>query len=195
MDTMRLKSSGYGLKILVIIIVAIIAGGGAVATAVMAVNMNTTIKSTTTTSETTTTTTTSITTTNSETTTATAGVVVTGTLIYAVKLIGNGYHGVTKVRYCSATNMGSSMRYDYPIAYLSGTTFQEVMLIILGTAFTPVVETYVGITASCGTGCIGSFTTYVSPDSAVYTSSGTTSTAYGAASSCGNPMIYCDCTL
>ncbi|CAM2712847.1 unnamed protein product [Rotaria socialis] len=152
----------------------------------MAVNMNTTIKSTTaTTSETTTTTTTSITTTTSETTTTTAGVVVTSTLNYAVELTGNGYHGVTKVRYYSVTNMGSSMRYGHPIAYLSGTTFsgnyvnnvwydlhvgyENVNGVASCTAvYKSLSKSYAGITASYGTGYIGSFTTYTSPDCAVY---------------------------
>lgn len=147
--------------------------------------------------------------------TTTTGNIVTGVLNYAVEITGNGYHGVQKFRYYSATNTGSSMRYAYPIVYLSGTTFSGGYVNnawyalhagcgnVNGIASCTAVcksysKTYVGITSSCGSGYIGSVTTYVSPDRAVYTSSDlitTPWTAYGAATTCGNPMIYCDCTL
>jgi hypothetical protein len=107
------------------------------------------------------------------------------------------------------------MRFGYPIVYLSGTTFSGTYVNNAWYALhagcgnvngiadctgvcKAISKTYVGITSSCGTGYPGSITSYVSPDRCVYTSADTVSTPwndYGTASACGNPMIYCDCTL
>lgn len=141
--------------------------------------------------------------------------IITGTQNYAVQLTGNGYHGVQQVRYYSATNTGSAMRFGYPIVYLSGTTFSGSYVNnawyalhagcgnVNGIADCTAVckslsKSYVGITSACPTGFIGSVTSYVNPDRAVYTSADTESTAwndYGQASTCSNSMDYCDCTL
>jgi hypothetical protein len=132
-----------------------------------------------------------------------------------VAVVGNGYHGVQVVRYYSATNTSTALRFAYPIVYLNGTTFSgsyvnnawyalhagcgNVNGISDCTAVCKaLLRTYVGITSTCGTGYAAPVTTYVSPDCCVYTSADNITTPwndYGAASTCGNPMFYCDCTL
>ncbi|UJR20188.1 hypothetical protein I4U23_023320 [Adineta vaga] len=139
---------------------------------------------------------------------------VTGTQNYATEIIANGYHGIQKIRYYSITNTGSSLNIGYPIVYLSGTTFGGSYVnnawyglhagcgnangIATCTGICKALsKTYISITTTCGSGYPGSVTSYVNPDRAVYTSTDSTSTSwtdYGAASTCGNPMMYCECT-
>lgn len=140
---------------------------------------------------------------------------VTGTQNYVVELTGNGYHGVQKVRYYSATNTGSAMRLEYPIVYLSGASFAGSYTnnawyalhagcgngngIASCTAVCKALgKTYISITSSCGSGYGGSVTTYVNPDRCIYTATDTNTAPwndYNLASSCGNPMYSCTCSL
>jgi len=172
----------------------------------------TTTVATTTMATTTVATTTVVTTTVSTTTVLT---IVTGTQNYAVELAASGYHGVQKVRYYAATNTGSAMRFDYPIVYLSGTTFSgsyvnnawyglhagcgNVNGIASCTAVCKALgKSYISITTTCGSGYTGSVTTYTNPNRCVYTGSDTISAPwvdYGTASTCGNPMLFCTCSL
>ena len=108
---------------------------------------------------------------------------------------------------------GSTLRINYPIVYLSGTTFSGSYVnnawyalhagcgnsngIASCTAVCKALsKSYAGLTSSCGSGYTGSVTSYVNPDRCVYTSTDSISTPwtdYGTASGCGNPMFYCDC--
>ncbi|UJR25885.1 hypothetical protein I4U23_007233 [Adineta vaga] len=127
----------------------------------------------------------------------------------------NGYHGAYYIRYYNAYNTSTAMRIEYPIVYLSGTTFSGTYTnnawyalqggcgnsngIASCTAVCKALSrTYVGISSSCTPVYSGSVTSYVTPDRCTYTAADTTATPwadYGAASTCVNPMVYCDCSL
>ncbi|CAF0773991.1 unnamed protein product [Adineta ricciae] len=155
------------------------------------------------------------TTTTTSTTTTTLLTLITGVQNYAVMLNANGYHGIYYIRYYSATNTSTSLRITYPIVYLSGTTFLTTYtnnawyglgtncVSSTGVATCTAVckslsRSYVGVTSTCTSGYLGSVTSYVTPDYAVYTTSDSTSTPwtdYGTALNCASAMSYCDCSL
>ncbi|CAF3512781.1 unnamed protein product, partial [Adineta steineri] len=144
----------------------------------------------------------------------TANGLLSGLQDYAIAVIGNGYHGIQMIRYSSATITGNIFVINYPIVYLSGTTFSTTYVnnawyglhggcgnangIAGCTAVCKALsKNYFNMTTDCGTGFIGSFATYVNPDRAVYTSADTVSTPwtdYNQASTCSNPMFYCTCS-
>jgi hypothetical protein len=137
-----------------------------------------------------------------------------GSQNYGFEVAGIGYHGIQKVRYYTATNIGNGIRIEYPIVYVSGANFSGTYVNNAWYALhagcgnnngiascagvcTTLGKTYLSITGTCGSGYAGAVTNFVNPDRCIYTSTDSNSgpwNDYSGGSSCHNPMFYCDCT-